>query len=194
MQGFVAKRKMSIHKYPVLKTHIRVVLWIVSFMLTIAAAGARSEPIRIDHGLESLPLADQVLLLEDASATLTIEEVSSAESRFRFTRDVPADLDFGYTDSALWFKLDLDWADQLQDSGTPYLLEIGPPKPTNDVFVWVMDENGEVSESLHLHNNQTELHTREVRTLPGDWWCVYSPKPTIAFIFVPPPFATFMFP
>ena len=167
MQGFVVKRKVAIYKYAVLKIHIRVVLWIVSFILTIAAASVRSEPVRIDLGLASLPLADQVLLLEDASATLTFEEVSSAESSFRFTRDVPADLDFGYTESALWFKLDLDWATQLQDSGTPYLLEIGPPKPTNDVFVWVMDENGEVSESLHLHNNQTEFHTREVRTLPG---------------------------
>ena len=166
-QDFVIARKMTLHPRSASKRYIRTLLVLTALLLTSAFSTAWSQSVSIDPQLESLSLADHVLLLQDDSTTLTFAEVSSAEMASRFDQDFPADLDFGYTDTALWFKLELDWDAALIDDGTPYLLEIGPPKPTNDVFVWLLDESGDVQESMHMHNNQTEHHPREVRTLPG---------------------------
>lgn len=152
---------------PSSSSRVLTLTWIASFLLAFAFPKAWSESVRIDAEVDSLSLAGHVQLLEDTSATLTFEEISGARSIADFGSDLPPDLDFGYTDSALWFRVDLDWAPDLLDAGLPYLLEIGPPKPTNDVFVWVLDGDGDVLESMHMHNNQTRFHPREVRTLPG---------------------------
>lgn len=158
---------MTLHSRPGSKWYIRTLLVLTALFLTGTFSTAWSQSVSIGPEVESITLAEHVLLLEDDSASLSFEEVSSPASASRFSRNFPEDLDFGYTDTALWFKLDLDWEAGLVDEATPYLLEIGPPKPTDDVFVWILDSDGDVLESMYMHNNQTEFHPREVRTLPG---------------------------
>jgi diguanylate cyclase (GGDEF)-like protein len=94
--------------------------WLACWALPAAAA------ITVPADLASLPLRAEVRVLEDPSGRLGIAEIRSADLEGRF-RSVPGagDLNWGFTRSALWLRL------EFQAQGTPQrpaLLQVAYPQ------------------------------------------------------------------
>lgn len=87
--------------------------------------GAAAASVRLAPGLASLPLASQVMVLEDTSGGMSLADAQRRAAEFR-RLPLPADaaLNFGYSSSAWWLRLDIE-----ADPAAPrdWLLEVGFP-------------------------------------------------------------------
>lgn len=112
-----------------LKTSVFVFALIAALVVCLPALAQGSNPptsgpliLTDDQG--KYPLGRYMDILEDPSGELTIEDVSSPPFDSRFTRSQMDTPNFGYTDSAIWVRLNLDNNTVLTHN---WLLEIGYP-------------------------------------------------------------------
>jgi diguanylate cyclase (GGDEF)-like protein len=105
------------------------VLRLTAFLLLLCCwlgqAGAASAAIRLVPGTASLPLAGQVLVLEDSTGAMSFADARRRAADFR---QVPESGDravnFGYTSSAWWLRLDFEAAPA---GSREWLLEVAFP-------------------------------------------------------------------
>jgi diguanylate cyclase (GGDEF)-like protein len=68
-----------------------------------------SAAVRLTSGTVSLPLAGQVLVLEDATGAMSLADVKRRAADFRhFPESDDAAINFGYTSSVWWLRLDFE--------------------------------------------------------------------------------------
>lgn len=140
---------------------------VLLLLLSAIAVHLNAQVASISADTERQNLARSVLIFEDESAELSLTDILGGQYQQQFAPAGEEVLDFGYTSSAIWFKFELDWDQELIDAGATYLLEIGPPKPTNEARVFIMSSSGQLRENILLDNNAVEHDARELRTLPG---------------------------
>jgi signal transduction histidine kinase/PAS domain-containing protein len=98
------------------------------------------EPLILTDEQGKYPLGLYLEILEDPSAKLSIEDVSSQAFNLRFTPSKVAVPNYGYTDSAYWVRIRLDNETQQTDE---WLLELGFPQMHYvDLYTPMQDEGG----------------------------------------------------
>jgi signal transduction histidine kinase/DNA-binding response OmpR family regulator len=134
------------------------------FLLLLSSPNiAQTIKINSEPGPQSL--AANIEYYEDASESLSIEDVLSPRFSVNFLpyrRDI---LHFGITSSAYWIRFKLDWSEA--EPGATKILEFGPPKIVKGVIrggieLFVVDENGKPVSNYVLG---TLNSSREVKTL-----------------------------
>jgi hypothetical protein len=85
-----------------LRNPVALSLLVLSFSTVDAAA---AEPLVVDDTLESRPLGLYMDVLEDSSGAWTISDVASPDFARRFKACGRERNNFGYTESAYWFRL-----------------------------------------------------------------------------------------
>jgi signal transduction histidine kinase len=97
--------------------------------------------IEFDETTRTLPLGRAVQVFEDATGDATIDQISDPTLQARF-RDQDADaLNAGYSRSAYWLKIDLQFRPKRPDAQRDWLLEMGYP-PMDHVDLYTADEAG----------------------------------------------------
>ncbi|HBF93000.1 MAG TPA: histidine kinase, partial [Marinobacter adhaerens] len=107
---------------------VAVLLFLVTAMMPASASAAgpcHDGEIVLDGGIESIrDLGGCIWYLEDPGQELTLDEVRALESG-AFTRHEGGVLNFGYTESAYWVRLDLRSAGNPDQNG--WILELALP-------------------------------------------------------------------
>ncbi len=78
---------------------------LLAFFLLVSAVAVEASPVVLDDKAASYKLARQVDILEDPGGALTIADVSSPAFQSRFQPSGNDNLYFGFTASAIWFKV-----------------------------------------------------------------------------------------
>ena len=123
-----------------------------------------AQDIVVDPDIARVPIAEFVEYYEDASETLSIDEVLAPSFGVNFiphSRDI---LHFGITSSAYWIRFSLDWSDSDDQS---QVLEFGPPKLVAGIVrggieLFVVDDDGNL---VSQYTMGTQTSTREIKTL-----------------------------
>ncbi len=85
----------------------RLSAFLLLFCLWLAQPGAVSAALRLAPGTVSLPLAGQVLVLEDPTGAMSLADVKRRAADFRHVPESDeAAINFGYTSSAWWLRVD----------------------------------------------------------------------------------------
>lgn len=88
---------------------LRTPAFLLLLCFWLSQAGAAFAAVRLGPGTVSLPLAGQVLVLEDASGAMTLAEAKRRAADFRRVPEAgDGAINFGYTSSAWWLRLDFD--------------------------------------------------------------------------------------
>lgn len=124
---------------------------------------AQSIVINSDSGPQSIAM--DIEYYEDASESLTIEDVLTPSFAVNFIPHDREILHFGITSSAYWIRFDLDWSSAAPNSAR--VLEFGPPKIVGGIArggieLFVVDDNGELVSEYTLG---TRTQPRELSTL-----------------------------
>jgi signal transduction histidine kinase len=97
--------------------------------------------IEFDETTRTLPLGRAVQVFEDVAGDATIDQVSAPAMQGRF-RDQNADaLNAGYSRSAYWLKVDLQFRPKQANAQRDWLLEMGYP-PMDHVDLYTTNEAG----------------------------------------------------
>jgi len=97
--------------------------------------------IEFDETTRTLPLGRAVQVFEDVTGVATIDQVSAPEMQGRF-HDQNADaLNAGYSLSAYWLKVDLQFRPKQANAQRDWLLEMGYP-PMDHVDLYTANEAG----------------------------------------------------
>ncbi|MEB0043201.1 7TM diverse intracellular signaling domain-containing protein [Pseudomonas sp. MH10] len=97
--------------------------------------------VEFDETTRTLPLGRAVQVFEDVTGDATIEEVSDPTLQGRF-RDLNAEaLNAGYSRSAYWLKVDLQFRPEHLDARPDWLLEMAYP-PMDHVDLYTADASG----------------------------------------------------
>lgn len=119
-----------------------------------ATATAASDPVLLSRDPSRISLGKHVEYLEDPTGTLTLREVTSPSHSRRFVPVRERRPNFGLTQSAYWFRVNLR---SESDEPTEWLVEIGPPF-LDAVEVFVL-RSGETTRSLQM-GDQFPFHQR----------------------------------
>lgn len=113
---------------PAVTSLVAVLLFLVTAMMPASASAAgpcHDGEIVLDGGIESIrDLGGCIWYLEDPGQELTLDEVRALESG-AFTRHEGGVLNFGYTESAYWVRLDLRSVGNPDQNG--WILELALP-------------------------------------------------------------------
>ncbi|MEA9993511.1 7TM diverse intracellular signaling domain-containing protein [Pseudomonas sp. 10B1] len=100
-----------------------------------------ADAVEFDENTRTLPLGRAVQVFEDVTGEATIEEVSDPALQVRF-RDQNADaLNAGYSRSAYWLKVELQFRPKQLDARPDWLLEMAYP-PMDHVDLYTADASG----------------------------------------------------
>ncbi|MEB0182880.1 7TM diverse intracellular signaling domain-containing protein, partial [Pseudomonas sp. CCC3.2] len=100
-----------------------------------------ADAVEFDENTRNLPLGRAVQVFEDVTGEATIEEVSDPALQVRF-RDQNADaLNAGYSRSAYWLKVELQFRPKQLDARPDWLLEMAYP-PMDHVDLYTADASG----------------------------------------------------
>ncbi len=97
--------------------------------------------IEFDENTRSLPLGRAVQVYEDVTENATIDEVSAPAMAHRFREQDGDALNAGYSRSAYWLKVDLQFRPKTPDARPDWLLEMAYP-PMDHVDLYTADESG----------------------------------------------------
>ncbi|MDB5983756.1 MAG: histidine kinase [Pseudomonas sp.] len=97
--------------------------------------------IEFDENTRNLPLGRAVQVYEDVTENATIEEVSAPAMAYRFREQDTDTLNAGYSRSAYWLKVDLQFRPKNPDARPDWLLEMAYP-PMDHVDLYTADESG----------------------------------------------------
>ena len=108
---------------------LRFPVFLLLLCFWLSQAGAASAAVRLTPGTVSLPLAGQVLVLEDASGAMSLADVKHRAADFRPVSDIGGGaINFGYTPSVWWLRLDFE---AQPASPREWLLEVAFPTLDN---------------------------------------------------------------
>lgn len=100
--------------------------------------------VDFDENTRSLPLAQAVQVLEDPAGEATIDDVAAGELAGSFRHLETASLNAGYSRSAFWLKVVLNYRPVDPDAAPDWLLELAYP-PMDHVDLYLPDESGRLS-------------------------------------------------
>jgi len=137
-----------------------VLISLLSGLCSGAIAGEK-ESIQIDlnQRMSGLPLGNHMMVFEDSTAELSIDEILSPNNTYEFTRSVDPVPGYGYTNSAYWLKLEI-LADELKED---WLLEIAYA-PLDRINVYFIESNGNqyiekvAGDGVPYENRDVEYH------------------------------------
>lgn len=140
-------------------------LCLVAGMIIFGLDTAVAQSIAITTEPGPQTVASNIEYYEDASESLSIEDVLSPGFSVNFlphNRDI---FHFGITSAAYWIRFKIDWSEV--PAGTPRILEFGPPKIVAGVIrggidLYTIDANGQPSSNYKLGTLESP---RELKTL-----------------------------
>lgn len=97
--------------------------------------------VTFDEHTRSVDLGRGSYVLEDVSGAATIDQVSSAAYASRFKRQSKNILNAGYSRSAFWLRVDLDYQPQQLNGERPWLLELAYP-PLDHLMLYIDNPQG----------------------------------------------------
>ena len=112
-----------------------MLLWLLVWMPLSATA------LSFDEHTRKLPLGPSLAVFEDLRGTASIADVSSPVLAASFRKHDKPVLNVGYTDSAYWLRLDLDYRPQTARGQQTWLLELAYP-PLDHVDLYQEDGRG----------------------------------------------------
>lgn len=125
---------------------------------------AQAQPVSVSEDTERLAIAPFIDFYEDASTSLSIDDMLDPAFAVNFLSYDEDLLNFGMTSSAYWFRFRLDWSGA---PGATRILEFGPPKivagiARGGIELFVVDDSGNVTREYSLGSQQDP---REMQTL-----------------------------
>jgi len=137
-----------------------VLISLLSGLCSGAIAGEKeSIQIELNQRMSGLPLGNHMMVFEDSTAELSIDEILSPNNTYEFTRSVDPVPGYGYTNSAYWLKLEI-LADELKED---WLLEIAYA-PLDRINVYFIESNGNqyiekvAGDGVPYENRDVEYH------------------------------------
>lgn len=103
---------------------LRRLWWLLWLWGQALAFSAQAGVVHLSPGVESHALNPAAEVLEDASGRLTLADVSTGPAARRFQPAHPGLSSFGFTDSAFWFRIELD---NPSDQPRPMVLVLRTP-------------------------------------------------------------------
>jgi signal transduction histidine kinase/DNA-binding NarL/FixJ family response regulator len=145
-----------------------------TLLLLSSPSAAQTTKVSNQPGPQSI--AANIEYYEDASESLTIEDVLSPNFSVNFlphNRDI---LHFGITSSAYWIRFNLDWSET--KPGAARILELGPPKIVAGVIrggieLFVVGDDGKPVSNYVLG---TQKSSREIKTLSRGFAIILDPN------------------
>ena len=113
--------------------------WLLAWLLGSLPLAALA--LSFDEQTLRLPLGSSLAVFEDLRGTATIADVSSPALAGSFQAHPKAVLNVGYTRSAYWLRLDLDYRPQRATGQQNWLLELAYP-PLDHVDLYLPDGRG----------------------------------------------------
>jgi two-component system, sensor histidine kinase LadS len=107
-------------------------------LLLLAALPTWAAAVTFDEYTRQLPLGAELQFFEDVRGTASIADVSSAALNDSFRQASSAVLNAGYTRSAYWLRLDLDYQPQHASGQKSWLLDLAYP-PLDHVDLYLPD-------------------------------------------------------
>jgi signal transduction histidine kinase/CheY-like chemotaxis protein len=97
--------------------------------------------VDFDEHTRSLPLGQEMAVFEDVRGAVSIADASSAALAEGFHQHSKPVLNAGYSRSAFWLRLDLNYRPQARSGQQPWLLEIAYP-PLDQIELYLADGQG----------------------------------------------------
>jgi two-component system, sensor histidine kinase LadS len=97
--------------------------------------------VAFDENTRSLPLGEEMAVFEDVRGAVNIADASSAALAEAFHRHNKPVLNAGYSRSAFWLRLDLDYRPIARSGQQPWLLELAYP-PLDQIDLYLADDQG----------------------------------------------------
>ena len=113
--------------------------WLLVWLLACLPFSAMA--LSFDEHTRQLPLGPSLAVFEDLRGTASIADVSSPVLAASFHAHHKPVLNVGYTDSAYWLRLDLDYQPQTARGQQTWLLELAYP-PLDHVDLYQEDGRG----------------------------------------------------
>lgn len=112
-----------------------LLIMLVAWLPLLASA------IEFDENTRSVPLGRAVQVFEDVTGEATIDQVSAPAMAARFHEQGADTLNAGYSRSAFWLKVDLQFRPKSAEVRPDWLLELGYP-PMGRVDLYTADDSG----------------------------------------------------
>ena len=110
-------------------------------ILLVALFPLWASAIEFDENTRTLPLGRAVQVFEDVTGEATIDQVSAPEMQVRFRQLTADTLNAGYSRSAFWMKVELQFRPVNPAAQPDWLLEMAYP-PMDHVDLYTADESG----------------------------------------------------
>jgi signal transduction histidine kinase len=110
-------------------------------IMLVAWVPLLASAIEFDEDTRTLPLGRAVQVFEDTTGKATIDQVSAPAMAASFRQQDADTLNAGYSDSAFWLKLDLQFRPKRPDVQRGWLLELAYP-PMDHVDLYTADPSG----------------------------------------------------
>ncbi len=144
--------------------------------LLLLSSPSPAQTIKVSSQPGPQSIAANIEYYEDASESLSIEDVLSPNFSVNFlphNRDI---LHFGITSSAYWIRFNLDWSET--QPGVAKILEFGPPKIVAGVIrggieLFVVDDDGKPMSNYVLGTLES---SREIITLSRGFAIILDPS------------------
>jgi signal transduction histidine kinase/DNA-binding NarL/FixJ family response regulator len=144
--------------------------------LLLLSSPSPAQTIKVSSQPGPQSIAANIEYYEDASESLSIEDVLSPNFSINFlphNRDI---LHFGITSSAYWIRFNLDWSET--QPGVAKILEFGPPKIVAGVIrggieLFVVDDDGKPMSNYVLGTLES---SREIITLSRGFAIILDPS------------------
>ena len=115
---------------------MRFFCWLLLSLMPLLAGA-----VDFDENTRSLPLGQQMAVFEDVRGAVSIEDVSSAALAEAFYPHTKPVLNAGYSRSAFWLRVDLNYRPQARKGQQPWLLELAYP-PLDQIELYLPDGQG----------------------------------------------------
>ncbi len=135
---YVCSREMGDFLTPPDKPRWGFMHYLLMLLLSLPMLAGAAE---FDEFTQRLPLGRVMQVLEDAGGEATIADVSSGPLAEQFRPHDKDTLNAGYSRSAFWLKIDLDYRPANPSAQRSWLLELAYP-PLDHLELYVPDESG----------------------------------------------------
>lgn len=146
---------------------MRYLVLLIGVLGCCGQAWAKTEPVTLVDGTDRIPLAGHIEAIRDADPEWTLDDVRKPENTAQFERTETSNFNFGYSQSASWFRMALH--NPAESKQTRWVFSFG--MPILDYFdVHLIRSNGQVETTLTgdlRHRPASQLHSNEF-SLPLD--------------------------
>ncbi|OUR90442.1 hypothetical protein A9Q81_18255 [Gammaproteobacteria bacterium 42_54_T18] len=96
------------------------------FILLMSLTGNTAALIKIDSNSQKIVVGESITYLADISGNLHLEDILSDEHQQKFLPSTKKSLNFGFTDTTYWIKIDIAFDSKLAQS-THWIMEVSYP-------------------------------------------------------------------